>query len=45
MASGIAVDAGYRATRRIGQPKDADLQKYIDALQSKVEILQNANAL
>jgi hypothetical protein len=26
-------------------PKDADLQKYIDALRSSVESLQNANAL
>jgi hypothetical protein len=28
-----------------GRPKDADLQKYIDALRSSVEPLQNANAL
>jgi len=26
-------------------PKDADIQKYIDALRSRVELLQNANAL
>ena len=28
-----------------GKPKDADLQKYIDALRSSVEPLKNANAL
>jgi hypothetical protein len=28
-----------------GKPKDADLQKYIDALRSCIEPLQNANAL
>jgi hypothetical protein len=28
-----------------GKPKDADLQKYLDALRSSVEPLQNANAL
>jgi hypothetical protein len=28
-----------------GHPQDADLQKYIDALRSRVEPLQNANAL
>jgi len=28
-----------------GKPKDADLQQYLDALRSSVELLKNANAL